>query len=368
MSKILITTLVCSLGLSGWFSCSSNQQDNNEHAIQNCNKFSYKDSILISTQIDLDYNTTINKYLKGVWNKTYFSGILNIAFVGPNQISKRTPMHFIIKECADNKAHIYVLKGLEPFSWMDILDYDSLTRAERKQLINPRYGDSINFSNYFLNIHNYRIKNKKYEYYVENKIKNNVDTFETFINNLKGLKVSNLTYLNKIDLIKNLFITIYIQSYFLEYGNAYPFTPFYVLNQRNIRQIENEEDVVSFIELVNNDYIEDVPLAKSYKEIRQGYLFNGEMAYPLYNTDPKEQLKLHFTAENKKFLRKKTDTIKKDYLEDNVFYFYSLPDIKLFRLEIRFDKLKGYSLSGEYMNHQFIWPNFSDVIEPVFYD
>ncbi|MCH8904999.1 MAG: hypothetical protein IIA45_13920 [Bacteroidetes bacterium] len=360
MSKNIILVLIYSIIFTSSISCSSNKE--------NCSEFSFEDSIYISKKVDSNHNSTINQYIKGAWSKYYLKDVLNVMYVGSNRYNNITSDLFIIKECINNGEKIHVFKRLEPFSWFDILEYEGLTRGEKSKLISLQMYQVIEFSEYYWNLHNYRLINKEYEYYIENKIKNDIDTFETFINNLQVLKVNDLTYSNRIGLIRDLFITMYFQEYFLQVENAYPFTHLYLLNQRNLRYIDREEELLSFIELTNNDSIEEIPLAKSEDEVRQYYLLNGKRAYPINDTDSRQEIKLYFTLENKKYLKQKISAIKKDYFEDNVFYFYSLPDIKLFRLEIRYDKLKGYSLIGEYMNHQFIWPNFNHVTEPVFFD
>ncbi len=58
---------------------------------------------------------------------------------------------------------------------------------------------------------------------------------------------------------------------------------------------------------------------------------------------------------NRKYIKSVLPTIKKELASNSVMYFYTVPDLKLFRLTIKIDSDKKIVLNKKYMNKKYMW-------------
>jgi len=137
-------------------------------------------------------------------------------------------------------------------------------------------------------------------------------------------------------------------------------------------QFENKMQVSSLLNLFKFTQIALINSLYCYKDATdRSLLLKGTLIHLIKSDDEFNDFKNRVTdtiiplkksitefwiINNLKFLHCKLEMIKKDFKEKNIFYFYTTPDFKLFRLEVLLDRDK-LKLKREYINRDYYWFN-----------
>ncbi|MCH8904789.1 MAG: hypothetical protein IIA45_12855 [Bacteroidetes bacterium] len=317
-------------------------------------------------------NQSYQSFKNYSWRRSYANNSVQIFRLYDRYSSMMDkPIAFFIKYCSEDSSNNYIFKSNGSFSFWTIWKFenedrnDFYTKGMYKDVeaFYPDFGEAI-YPDLLWNAHSYRMNNEEYLNYIEQQMSLDIDSFQQLINDIPLFSSGDLNDITKIEIIKELFVTMYFQSFFLHFSASKYFPERFLLDQRNIFYINNQDELERFIAVLKSDSFPDVPVSGTelgeYHNMDHWNLFDPKFTMMFQASLMEYQIPLiwHYTKENKKYLLSKLNEVRSDFEEVNVIYFYSVPDLRLFRLEINLNDNKEISIKGTYINHQFIWDDF----------
>lgn len=178
------------------------------------------------------------------------------------------------------------------------------------------------------------------------------------------LATSNFDNLEAKQLIKIYELT-QIQPLHHTSGSGSGLTPTcsYLFELKNINEIINEADYYSFADLIRDTFKLTPPVKLEYKDsISFTHNYNQEEMNSLKNSI-KSEMDYYYDStlcadkKNKKYLMNILPEIRASVQSDSIFFIYTIPDLKVFK--IKFYKEGGVlQILSEYINPFYSWGNF----------
>lgn len=174
--------------------------------------------------------------------------------------------------------------------------------------------------------------------------------------------------LDDIELIKEVFLLTKIHEiYFYDYptgglrdyvheylNRGHSFMPDnYFLNGKYVREIKNENDIDTLLSICRSSYLQiALPEAND---------FSDTLAYNEYLTKSLQKVNAYITTKIDKeqrrilndrcaYIYKQLKEIRSSLEKGNTFYFYSIPDLRLYKLEINQDSKNRVKLNGYWLD------------------
>jgi len=169
---------------------------------------------------------------------------------------------------------------------------------------------------------------------------NDIIELDSIINELSFFEDFSFNNKVQIDVLKKLII----------YTQILPLT----INDYNYKFLNNQ------LQVFNNKNVFEIKTYKDFKVFK---------SYLDYSDDSFFKIKCFYDGiwirENQKYLSNISSSIEKDYKNENVFYFYTLYDLKVLRFEIIYEN-NIFTIKKEHLNPQFLM--FSSYPERPFVD
>lgn len=289
----------------------------------NCNDSAVNKHVREDDTIFITQNLEFNTVDISINIRLYWTNLISDKFIV--QIIKRDGcvQPIMIKEIYKDKLLCYYLEFNDANFYNKIVKYDSL-KHDRELISNLEFSsDEIEskLSDTFYNLHDLRKSDTSYQSSL--KKANDIYTLQKFINSSPFFIDFDLNNEKQVDILKKLFVLTQLEL--ANYLNKYDEHEFvyFRMNMLNVREISSKLDYKFFEENLD-------------RRIDRNKIFNK-----------------WFSA-NKNYLKSVLPEIKADYLNKNVFYFYTEPDFKLMKLMINNNSGK-IELSKKYFNPEYIW-------------
>lgn len=332
--KIILITSICLLLNST--ACYEEHHTSGKICNTNINKELTGDSMfLLKLEQKYEKFELVNVRVENhIWNKTLFNRINLQLYYG--FFSDNYKYLVVVKEIlSDTINRLY--SEFDDMNLYQLPEYDSLEYD--RELMNfdiydTQYDYSFTFklSHQFWNIHKIMEANEVFQ---ENTNKaDDIKSLEILINNMSIIQQNRDVALN---IIKQLYKVCIIKT-INWYPNRYNEYMTWKYFNKLIFEIDSKDDLDSF--------------QNSFYGVRG-----------VINSPSKISLVNKWNIDNNKFLIGKINSIKEDYFQDDVFYFYTYPDKKLFKLTIEENNGK-YILSSEFINKEYMWLDAENGIPP----
>jgi len=311
----------------------SNQTDSSRNIIED-------DFFLLSTRAFHKNNAIffqeMSNYSLIINNSITIQALVNIsgAWIFFIKEVSPTPIKRFILHANDIKAYNIPNYDSSSYDHSIINGYpDSIERAERKI---TKYGEFYDyyvknrymkyFSTKYLNIPILRKQDSIFS--INLKKQDDIKELEDIVNKMQTFKNFNFQNKKQIDAIKQLFILTQIQVLLVKESNFINDCNYIksAFDQNNVFEIRNENDLALFKENI-------------YSETK---IENNNI------------VKYNWLEKNKLSLRKKYNLIEENYKIDSIFYFYTIPDLKLFEFKINTGK-NGLVLTKNHLNAEYLW-------------
>jgi len=327
-SKIIfLLLLICLLT-----QCNSNIKDNNQRVLDSIFLSQYNSPKLLN--IFLEKNSLITKVLDD-------NLIINIDYL-LNFKTDSNSWCFYINELDGFKKNNYLF--YLNYDYLNFIpNYDSLyydldllvgatADYNIERCTNPNYYTNL-FSEQFFNLPELRKNDSLYQKYFKDET--NLKRLEKIINNMNVFKNFEITNFKQVDLLTKIVLITLIQPLSID-PNDIDFNLGYInenFRLNNIIKIKNQESLNYFKEEIEEEVYND-----------------GNF------------VRIKWDKENKDFLKSNFNYIESDYLNPNIFYFYSYDDLKLIKIIIEIDEVKEIKIKIEYINKEYLWFNNKNVI------
>lgn len=234
-------------------------------------------------------------------------------------------MYIFIKEYGLDKIHRHLIhcndRQLYGIPTYDSLEYDNLNTVY--------YDSDVTFSKSFYNLAKIRGKDTTFQKKFDTA--DDMTELERIVNTLDIFKQLDLKNKLQVKTLKRLFmltqmdVLTYSQNGFGSVGNV---------------EIQSQVDINSLKMKTDTSLYRHFP---------------GGIVYP-------NKVYKYWSEKNFEFIQSKIPEIEKDYQKENVFYFYSIPDFKLFRFEVNVDEEGYIHLSKEHLNKEYLWFDVDNAI------
>jgi len=308
-----------------------------------------QDSIFLKEYID--EKLLLNKFLQKTMLQTIILSNNLFVFIDYGLIKNINEGNwiFFIKEInsTNNRRNIYYSnnKILTTIPNYDSLYYDSellnlgyysiIWKDNEKKNLDKSFNYTKLFSERFYNLS--ELRKNDIEYQSKCKLDTSVNQIEQIINNLETFNNFNFNNEYQVDILKKIL----------------------KLTQITILSI-NQNDVEFDCEYINNAF-------KMYdiKEISNIYELNNFKKQINEKSSPdieENMVKYKWLVLNKDFLKTKISEIEKDFNKQNIFYFYTVNDLKLFKFDIKFNENGKIKIEKNFINKEYLWFHYQNAI------
>lgn len=175
-----------------------------------------------------------------------------------------------------------------------------------------------------------------------------------FLQESKILNGRNISEKEKIDLIQKLYVATVIQQHYFQCEARFYISPYYFLNERNISRINSISD---FNQLQKKISLNNLPfnIRQTLSSDNFDTSFSGEEYVRLSRRTFREMriredsmIKLNW-QENVAYLKTQTNKIKHEINAPYTYFYYTYPDLRVFRLKIS-KKTSNYFIVSEHIN------------------
>ncbi len=175
-----------------------------------------------------------------------------------------------------------------------------------------------------------------------------------FLQESRILNGRNISERDKIDLIQKLYVASVIQQHYFQCGPGFYISPYYFLNERNISRINS---IYDFNQLQKKISLNNLPfnIRQTLSSDNFDTSFSGEEYVSLSRRTFREMriredsmIKLNW-QENVAYLKTQINEIKHEINAPNTYFYYSYPDLRVFKLIITKNN-SNYFIVSEHIN------------------
>lgn len=246
-------------------------------------------------------------YLEKCWKDTLSSGV-ELFYIGRfRPLTDRRGPDFLIKY--NNEYDIYILENIKP-----------AVSAKTECDVNTILASSLN------------------EFLQESRILNG----------------RNISERDKIDLIQKLYVATVIQQHYFQCEAGFYISPYYFLNERNISRINSISDFNHLQKIISLNNLpfnirQTLPSDKFDTSLSgEEYVSLSRRTFREMRIREDSMIKLNW-QENVAYLKTQINDIKKEINAPNTYFYYTYPDLRVFKLIIT-KKNSNYFIVSEHIN------------------